>query len=136
MNHPVPTGSTTQPSTPTDDARPVLAAMIGPLRARRATITRVLDGFSAGLVVLSVHKDMSSEDVRTVHDALGNHLASGSSVLLNAANHARTDRRALLHIAARYWASTLVVVCPSRRLKITLIASLPDEGWQAVVVAR
>ena len=140
MNHQVPAGSTTQSSSPADDVRPVLAAMIGPLRARRATITHVLDGFSAafsaGLVVLSLHKDMPAEDVSAVHDALGNHLAGGGSVLLNAANHAKADRRALLIIAARYWASTLAVVCPSRQLKTTLIASLPDEGWQAVVVAR
>jgi hypothetical protein len=64
------------------------------------------------------------------------HLAGGRSVLVDAANTDKNDRRALLDLASRYLASTLAVVCSPGEGETDMIAALPAEGWQAVVVAR
>ena len=133
MNNRVSVGSKTQ-LPPAPNVRPVFAAMVGALRARRAAITHVLEALGKGLVVLSLPARMSPEDLRAMHRVLGEHLANGRTVLVNAANNAKADRRSLLEVADRHWAQTLAVVCPSRETKTALIASLPSEGWKAVVV--
>lgn len=135
MSRPVPVHSTVQArAVCADEVRPVLAAMIGALRERRAVIPRVVDGLGEGLVVLSIPSKLPRKDVRAVHTQLAEHLAGGACVLVNAVNTARAERRALLDIAARHWASTLAVVCARERVDSELLAELPAEGWHAVVV--
>lgn len=139
MNHQALARSTNHPAASPTEPRPVLAALVGALRPRRETITRVLNGLGDGLVVLSLPARTPRQDIRATYDVLGECLTSGRSVLVNAANKAKADRRALLDIADRHWAQTLAVVCPSAGTagtQITLIASLPGEGWKGVVVAR
>lgn len=135
MGGQVPVHSTVRPLV-VPKSRPVLAAMIGPSDCRRGAVPRVVDGLGRGVIVLSLGRNMSRQRVRLVHRDLGDCLASGQSVLLNAANDVKPDRRALLDIAARHLASTLAVVCSSIPVDDALLASLPGEGWHAVVVAR
>lgn len=134
MSRQVPVHSTVQ-ARPVcaDEVRPVLAAMIGALRERRSVLPRVVDALGDGLVVLSIPRKMRRDELRLAHQRLGEHLAGGACVLVNALNTAKSERRALLDIAARHWASTLAVVCASGRVETTLLAELPAEGWQAAV---
>jgi predicted kinase len=87
-------------------------------------------------VVLPVDQNLPVDDVRALHKQLAEHLAGGRSVLVDAANTDKNDRRALLDLASRYLASTLAVVCSPSEGETDMIAALPAEGWQAVVVAR
>lgn len=113
-----------------DDIRPVLAVLIGGLRERRAVIPYVVDGLGVGLVVVSIPWKLRRDEVRLAHQRVGEHLAAGACVLVNALNTARAERRALLDVAARHWASTLAVVCSRERVD----AALLGEGWHAVAV--
>jgi hypothetical protein len=131
MSRPVPVHSTVQArQVDQDEVRPVLAVLIGGLRERRAVIPRVVDGLGEGLVVLSIPRKLRRDEVRLAHQRVGEHLAGGASVLVNTVNTARAERRALLDIAARHWASTLAVVCARERVDFALLA----EGWHAVAV--
>jgi predicted kinase len=87
-------------------------------------------------VVLPVDQNLPVDDARALHKQLAEHLAGGRSVLVDAANTDKNDRRALLDLASRYLASTLAVVCSPSEGETDMIAALPAEGWQAVVVAR
>jgi hypothetical protein len=62
-------------------------------------------------VVLPVDQNLPVDDVRALHKQLVEHLAGGGSVLVDAANTDKNDRRALLDLASRNLASTLAVVC-------------------------
>ena len=62
-------------------------------------------------VVLPVDQNLPVDDVRALHKQLAEHLAGGRSVLVDAANTDKNDRRALLDLASRNLASTLAVVC-------------------------
>jgi hypothetical protein len=135
MNPHVPVHSTVQARPVCDDeVRPVLAAMIGALGERRAVIPRVVDALGEGLVVLSIPRKLRRDEVRLAYQRVGEHLAGGGPVLVNAVNTAKSERRALLDVAARHWASTLAVVCAGARPETGLLAELPAEGWHAVVV--
>lgn len=133
MGNQVPVHSTVRPLV-APESRPVLAVMIGPSESRRGAVPRVVDGLGHGVILLSLRRNMSRQRVRLVHKDLSDCLASGKSVLLNAANDVKPDRRALLDIAARHLASTLAVVCSPIPVDDVLLASLPGEGWHAVVV--
>lgn len=85
----------------------MLAVLIGALRERRAAIPRVVDALGGdGLVVVPIPRRLSRADVRALHTQLGEHLAGGACVLVNAFNTARSERRALL---AEGWHAVAVV---------------------------
>lgn len=131
MSRPVPVHSTVQAlEVDQDEVRPVLAVLVGALPERRAIMPRVVDGLGEGIVVLSIPRKLRRDDVRLAHQRVGEHLAAGACVLVNALNTARAERRALLDVAARHWASTLAVVCSRERVDAELLA----EGWHAVAV--
>ncbi|MFD8497994.1 hypothetical protein [Amycolatopsis sp. NPDC059657] len=115
--------------------RPVLVALIGTARARRAVINRVVESLGDDLVVVLVKDDQT--DPHDLHRELSAHLEAGRSVLVDATHDRREARRLLLDIAARFFAVTLAVACvgDSGR-EITAISKLPGEGWQALVIAR
>lgn len=54
--------------------------------------------------MLSLPVRTSCRELRAIHKAQGEHLTNGHAVLVNAANNAKADRRALLDIADRHCA--------------------------------